>query len=75
MNAMEGLQTSSSDTCDLDMIPTQDLFFQREVPVSTRFGKAQSEQNLKDKIQKSVPKRTQENNIWVVKVFNEWCVI
>lgn len=65
-----------SDLALLEAIPTQELVFQREEPASDvpsmRFGSALSGEELKKKLENSIPKRTKENNNWALKLYKEW---
>lgn len=54
---------------DLDLIPTQKLFFQRK---EERYGAPVSGEDLHKKFVESVPKKTRENNKWAVKLWKDW---
>lgn len=57
------------DDYDLDLIPTQKLFFQRK---EERYGAPVSGEDLHKKFVESVPKKTRENNKWAVKLWKDW---
>jgi len=58
---------------DVELIPTQQLFFQRDVKTE-RYAAPVNEEELKQKFLESIPKKTRDNNKWGLKVWTEWAV-